>query len=895
MAKYARPAILAVGAAVAVALPATLAVAKVDTPVILAVSSAAAAILAIFADHWRSSLLEVLKRGHTQDLAMRNGCLRISGRKLPTVRQVTDPTVLGVHPSRKLRGGTNPANAQPVYVPRDIDSELRELLATPGFVLISGDSTAGKTRTAYESISAELRNHTLVAVQDKKALESAVSKMETMRNAVLFLDNLERFLGDDGFTSNAVYRLTGDATCGRFIVGTIRSSELTKYDSTDHGSRTVTHEILDTLALADRIDLPRMFSDAEQDRARTRVQRDERIADALKHAETFGIGEYLAAGPELMKRWKAARDGGENMRGAALVAAAVDCRRAGLTGPLPRALITRLAEEYLPVRGGKRVAGEPVNEAWLWAVAEGQTTALLIPDGAPGDDMVEVFDYLVDETTRAATRPVSDSVLRACLDNADTAEIMRVGITARLHARYQIALDAFDKARGTRAGTHGSSSESALAAWGHYAAMLRIMGRLNEAEQEHRAVLAARLDALGPDNPGTLASRNNLALVLHDLGRLDDAAAQHRIVHEVRARTLGSDHPATLTNRNNLAMVLHDLGLYEEAESEHCWVLRAYERRLRMATAEASRGVTNTAAVLVALGRVEDAEAEHRTVLDTSTRIFGPDHPDALTSKGSPTLVLHAPDRLAEAEELHTAVFEGFSCVLGPDNPTTLTALSNLAVVQNALGHFKEAEKAHRETVEGFAKVLGKDHPTTLTCRSNHAVALHALGLDEQAEEEHRQVVAGFTRTFDGDHPSTLTSRNYLASLLFELGRIDEARIEQELVVDGFSRILGSDHPSTLTSRGNLAVSLYSLNHLTKAKVEQEAVVTGFTRLRGPDHPSTLTSRSNLAVVLRALGLVDEAVRESQSVLEGFVRLLGKGHPRTVRARAILNSVRGGG
>jgi bifunctional pyridoxal-dependent enzyme with beta-cystathionase and maltose regulon repressor activities len=788
MTRQIKAVIVATSAAIFVALPAIMTAAQVKAPFVLAASAAMAALFAVFAAYWRDSLIELLKVDRTEQTALRDGCVMING-KLPLVRQLIDPTVLGVHPARRLSSSGTPGqkaevslDSQPPYVPRDIDVDLRELLAAPGFVLIAGDSTAGKSRTAFEAIAAALPDHTLIAVQDRQVLLSVIARMEQMRHCVLFLDDLEHFLGDGGITRNAVYQLTNGR--GHYIVATIRSAELGKYDTTDPGSRIVSRDILATVALARRIDLSRIFSGSEQDRAQTRARQDERIAEALKHVNLFGFAEYLAAGPELMDRWTASREGGEHVRGAALCAAAVDCRRAGLTGPLPRSLLNSLVESYLPVRGGTRAGGEDDEAAWLWATTVWQTTALLTDTGN-GD--VEVFDYLVDEVSRTAASPVSDVVLRACLDTADTAEIMRVGTTARVHARYQIALDAYAMAHDARNITSGENSEPALEAWGHYAAVLRVMGRLTEAEREHRAVLEARIATLGADDPGTLASRNNLALVLHDLGRLSAAEAEHRIVHEARTRNLGAGHPATLTNRNNLAMVLHDLGQFDEAEQMHCQVLRAYHPLLTTANEAAIAGSVNPAAVLASLGHLEDAEAEHQTVLDTCTRVFGPDRPDALTSKGSPTLVLHAPERLAEAVDMHRSHYEGFRRVLGPDHPTTLTALSNLAVVQHAHGDVEAAESAHGNTVSGFSRVLGRDHPSTLACMSNHAVVLQTLDRIDEAEQEHRQVIAGFRRTFGDDHPSTLTSRSYLASMLFSLGRIDEAAVEQSEVLAGFS------------------------------------------------------------------------------------------------------------
>ena len=47
-----------------------------------------------------------------------------------------------------------------------------------------------------------------------------------------------------------------------------------------------------------------------------------------------------------------------------------------------------------------------------------------------------------------------------------------------------------------------------------------------EAEAKDRAVLEIRTRVLGAEHPDTLTSRNNLAAVLRDLGRLEEAEAE---------------------------------------------------------------------------------------------------------------------------------------------------------------------------------------------------------------------------------------------------------------------------------------------------------------------------------------------------------------------------------
>ena len=119
----------------------------------------------------------------------------------------------------------------------------------------------------------------------------------------------------------------------------------------------------------------------------------------------------------------------------------------------------------------------------------------------------------------------------------------------------------------------GAEHPDTLISRSNLAALLRNLGRLEEAEAENRAVQGIQTGVLGAEHPDTLASRSNLALVLHGLGRLEEAEAEARAVLDIWTRALGAEHPDTLTSRNNLATVLGDLGRLEEAEAEHRAVL----------------------------------------------------------------------------------------------------------------------------------------------------------------------------------------------------------------------------------------------------------------------------------------------------------------------------------
>lgn len=812
----------------------------------------------------RRGLAGQSRGGHP--FGIRDGCLVTAHGQPPVVAAVTSPTMLGVHRAAPSAGlvtldGRGPVAdvypGAPAYVPRDADGDLAERVAAGGFVLLVGDSAAGKSRSAFQAISVTVPGHVLICPASRGAVAAAVAMAAAQRRCVLWLDNLEQYLGAGGLTADQVTQLSGRAGPGagpveddgghRVIVATIRAAEyerLTGGERDDDGGRHIYRGAREVLDLASPVRVGRSFSPGEVDRAQARDW-DPRIADALSHARTSGIAEHLAAGPELLRGWETARAAAEP--GAALVSAAVDIRRAGYASPLPRALIDSVHRYYL--EGGKEAAAP--SGAWAWATHRRMAGTQLLRSSGP--DLVQVFDYLVDTVQRQAgcLGGVPDPVARATIDCSGPAEADSIAAAAYREGRYDLAELAWRRACQVRTSdaAMGPDHPDTLATRGNIALALRASGRLKEAEAEHRAVVEAMTRVLGAEYPDTLAGRGSLASVLHDSGRLEEAEAEQRDVVETMTRVLGPDHPDTLTGRSNLASLLH------------------------------------------AQGQLEEAEAEQRAVVETMTRVLGPDNPDTLTCRNNLASVLRDLGRLAEAEAEHRAEFEACSRVLGPDHPDTLTSHGNLAGVLRDLGRLDEAEAEYWAIAEAMGRVLGPDDRDTLAARRNLASVLHARGRLEVAEAEHRDVLDRTAAALGPDHPDTLNSRGHLGLVLYARGRLEEAEAEHRAVAEALSRVLGPDHPDTLASRGNLAMVLYARGQLDEAEAEQRALIEAMTRVLGPDHPGTLSGRGNLALTLRALGRFDEAENEFRAVAESRTRVLGPDHPDTLTSRSSLATV----
>ncbi len=453
-----RIALVVAALALLAGIPAVLAAARVKNPWVLGGAAAVAGVVVGFGAVGQERYRRLIQRRDEQVFATEDGCLVLANGRLPKVRDITDPVLLGVHKAAPAvvaaceGGGARRAREHaPAYVGRGIDEELRERVAEGGFVLLAGDSTAGKTRAAFEAMTATVADHVLICPASREAIAAAVGRAAQARQCVLWLDDLESYLGIGGLTAAQVGRLASRDRHHRVIIATLRAAEqariLTGGASGDETPRQALRESRQVLEQAHLIRVSRMFNSLELERARA-CDWDPRIAEALAHSGAYGIAEYLAAGPELLRDWEDAHDSsaGPNTRGAALVAAAIDIRRAGHTSPIPRGLLDQVHELYLDDPGHVRNPREPPADAWAWATRQRRATTALLQPAA--DDCVEVFDYLVD-TIERRTPPgghVPEAVVRAAVDSGDPADVDSLATMAYAQGRYALAEHAYRRA-----------------------------------------------------------------------------------------------------------------------------------------------------------------------------------------------------------------------------------------------------------------------------------------------------------------------------------------------------------------------------------------------------------------------------------------------------------------
>jgi hypothetical protein len=478
---------------------------------------------------------------------------------LPRVSDVTDPVTLGVHPCMTLdehgpdgkKSGS--LDKVPMYVPRDIDAVLDEKWVPGTFVLLVGDSTAGKSRTAFEAMCRVAANQWLLVPAERGSLRALLDTGFNFRDTVVWLDDLERYLGHRGLDTALLRRLLNDPARKVMILATIRAKEYSSLSRGPDSGRAdadssllrTARQLLDQVTV--RIDLARRLTPGEEQRARER-RRDPRVAEALAHSDRYGLAEYLAAAPKLLNEWRDAWAVTNQPAGAALVAAAVDCRRAGFQGSLAASMLCDLAASYLDPAVTGSLEPTAFQDGLAWAARPRYGASALL--GRQADGSYLPFDYLVDSVQRDPNAsPIPHHVWRRLLEIPQPAsELAMIASMARWSAgEAAIAEQAF------RLVAEANDDNLNRTAYESIAELAGSRGDLDEAASWRRKLyrytwyavdslelLAIRGSAAALVNLGELADANDM-LAMDALGKMAErgSTAALRILRNLA----DADHP----------------------------------------------------------------------------------------------------------------------------------------------------------------------------------------------------------------------------------------------------------------------------------------------------------------------------------------------------------------
>ncbi|MFF5494770.1 tetratricopeptide repeat protein [Streptomyces aquilus] len=683
--------------------------------------------------------------------------LLVDGRgRVPRVRELTDPLDAGVHPAEPLGDARVPGARVPPFVRRNLSDEIDEAIRTRPFVLVVGESTAGKTRAAYESVRAVHPGSAFVAPDPAipSALRAAAAAVRRERSSVVWLDDVDRYLGSGGLTPSVLRRLLSPGPGHTsVVVATIRAQERARLTSArltspgEAGDAPGARLVRDVLESAHEIRLDRRWHRDEVARAREQ-HRDVRLARAVDSAERYGIAEFLAAGPHLLTAWRDAwAPEGGHVRGAALVSAAVEARRAGWSRPLPVSLLRELHEDHLAARGGPMLRPESWSEALTWATTPlHATSSLLLPQDPPDD--YYVFDYLPDAVSAdPAPPPIPDTTWTRLIAAADPALCEDLGSAALDQACLTAAVDAFTRAldggvltaasglaqilgdrfqidearrvlRTTLAAAPPGTAPETLAAL--RSSLAWWCGGAGNAEEALDLVTALRAEArsrYGDDHATTIGIARNVARWTGALGRTGEALALSLDCQERALRLLGPDHLLTFSTRFEVAVWTHGDG------AVRLWRTLATDTRRALGDLHRLTHYVfwNLCGALASSGDTEEALRVLTKVVHDRALIFGPDHPWTFAGRLQLAGLHGETGRLPEARSLLATTVDESARMLGHDHELTLAGRHQQALWTGLSGEREEAADLLRTLLDDCERHLGAGHPLTEDCRARAA------------------------------------------------------------------------------------------------------------------------------------------------------------------------------
>ena len=304
------------------------------------------------------------------------------------------------------------------YIERDQQGKLEEAVGPGRPALVVGHSMSGKTRLAAEVVKRKFPDALLVAAESGKALRELFVGGLDPAGVVVWLDDLERFLGADGLSVGLLNRLTAGRA---IVVATIRIEQRETY----RPRAALWPPEWDVLQRFSEISLQRRLTGPELGRVRAMVE-DPGVLAAVDH---YGLAEYLGAGPEALGKF---RDGEiANPVGHALVRAAVDLRRTGLTRPVSRQVLATMLPTYLADRPDVPRTNQAIDDGLVWATAKINETVALLAEVFTGSNgsVLEAFDYLIDQLTHTSV-PVPDPMWALALKQAKSDEFIVIGLAA---------------------------------------------------------------------------------------------------------------------------------------------------------------------------------------------------------------------------------------------------------------------------------------------------------------------------------------------------------------------------------------------------------------------------------------------------------------------------------
>ena len=717
-----------------------------------------------------------------------------SATSLPRLSQLADD-ILGATPTRYTMAGGAPYVARPEH-----DAAIRSLLAAGGppypFVIVWGDTKSGKSRTLAEALRAvfprESRDPVVVLPKGGAALaelsRTGLVVPDDGFPAIVVLDDLDA-ADLEALTPDVLDRVASWAVIAATMTARQRSAVLKTGSEVGAVARS---------ALEHRARQYELPSGPPIGTTKAEAQR-------LYPGESFegSIAETLVGGRELISRYKASRD--EDPAGCAVLRAAIDCRRCGLSRPVTEPELRSLFPAYLQaVRVDLPVTDELFAEGVRWAAIPVASQVALLRRANPGQEPQAwtVFDHAVaadDGDSDQSPRQIPAGTWIDLIAMISAEDAFGVGFAAYWRDEIGAATAAFGKA--------ATSADEDLA----QAAAFSLGFLLDEQDDRDGARAAYQKVIDSGHSEYAPAALVNLGALLARRG--DTSGAREAYEHAI-----ASGHPQQASMAEvNLGLLLTDQGDVDGAST-------AFQRAIDSGHPDnAPAGAVNLGNLLASTGDAGGARSAYQLAIDSAH----PEHAPA-AQIGLGGLLAQLGDGEGARAAFQQAISSGH-----PDYAPL--AEVNLGTVLASEGDTAGARAGYQRVIEG-------GHPDSAPSAAFNLGNLLAVTGDADGAR------AAYQLAIDSGHPASapIAAVN-LGNLLRDQGDADGARTAYDLAIH-------SGNP------GQAAMAAVGLGNLLRKQGDtggaqaayQQAIDSGLAR-------PAAAAAWNLAILLLDKGDVDGA------------------------------------
>jgi serine/threonine protein kinase/tetratricopeptide (TPR) repeat protein len=296
------------------------------------------------------------------------------------------------------------------------------------------------------------------------------------------------------------------------------------------------------------------------------------------------------------------------------------------------------------------------------------------------------------------------------------------------------------------------------------------LGLYQAARQQLQNALAARIRALGPNDPAVSETEVALADAMASHGDLDSAEVHYRRAFAIHSR-LDQEHPAYANALGGFAALRYRQGRYLDADSLYQRAIALNEQAEDVDSAALAAHLSGLGIVYWAQQRLPEAERLFRRGLAIQERRLGADHPTVARLVNNLGGLVWTQGKYDDAARLYERARVVFERTLDPMHPDMASISNNLGETYWKLGKLNEAEPLFRRALVIKEARLARDHPSIATTLNGLGGMLRDAGRADEAEAAYRRALSIREKAFGRQHETTLETVADYGRLLRATGR----------------------------------------------------------------------------------------------------------------------------